>query len=50
VIPVLDELQSAGLLDNAPLNTMMTPSGPLQQRTKLLGAELLQFVEIDSTP
>ncbi|QTV79262.1 hypothetical protein [Microbacterium sp. NIBRBAC000506063] len=50
VTPVLDELQNAGLLDNAPLNTMMTPSGPLQQRTKPLGVELLQFVEIDSTP
>lgn len=49
VTPVLDELQNAGLLDNAPLNTMMNPSGPLQQRTKPLGAELLQFVEIEST-
>ncbi|WP_167132522.1 hypothetical protein [Paramicrobacterium chengjingii] len=50
VTPALDDLQNAGLLDNAPLNTMMTGSGPLQQRTKPLGIELLQFIEIDSTP
>lgn len=50
VSPVLAELKAAGLLDNAPLSTGMTPEGTVQQRTKPLGHELIAFVQEGSPP